>query len=303
MQVYADLVIITNFIFDLLLLILTARIRNVQVKKMRFILASLLGAFYSIFLLYPELSLGYTLLSKLLFSAFMIWIAFGKMGMWAFIQSFLTFYGVSIFMGGGIFALQYLSQQSVTVSGGIAFSYGKPSYLFIAVSFFILWWFAEKGYKSLKVTRQKETQYVKTHIEIHGATLSCTGFIDTGNQLYDALSRTPVTITELSLWKETLPLSLYEWISTNDTLTTPPSDVPAEWVGRIRLIPYRTVSSQSSFLVALRPDKVSFEKDGIEYCPEKMLIGLRTGSLASDGSYQAVVHSCVLQGYSNEIAS
>lgn len=303
MKLYADLVILTNFIFDLLLLLLTARIRKIQVKKIRFILASLLGAFYSIFLLFPELTLGYTLMAKLLFSAFMIWIAFGRMGIWSFIQSLLTFYGVSIFMGGGIFALQYLSQQSVMVSGGMAFSYGKPGFLFIVVSFFVLWWFAEKAYKSLKVTRQKETQYVKTHIKIHGASLSCTGFIDTGNQLYDPISRTPVTITELSLWKDCLPPSLYQWISTNNTLTTPPTDVPAEWVGRIRLIPYRTVSSPNSVLVALRPDQVVFEKDGIEYCPDKMFIGLHTGTLASDGSYQAVVHSCVLQGYSNEIAS
>lgn len=294
MKVYADLVFLTNFTFDLLLLLLTAKIRKVQTKRLRIGAASALGACYSVLIWFPDLSPGYSAVSKVLFSLFMVYLAFGRMGMWAFIQTLFTFYGVSIFMGGGIFALEYLFNPPVVVSGGIAFSQGKPGFLFISVSFLLLWWIAGKAYASLKVSRQKETQYVKTQIEVQGTILSCTGFIDTGNQLYDAMSRSPVTITELSLWEEHLPSSLLQWVSSANALTSIPSDLPVEWMGRIRLIPYRTVSSESNFLVAIRPDTVHFEKDGKVFTPEKMLIGLRTGTLASDGSYQAVVHSSVL---------
>lgn len=297
MKVYADLVWITNFIFDLLLLLLTARIRKTPIRRIRLSLASFLGALYSVFIWFPELSPGYSAFSKLVFLVGMVFIAFGKMGIWAFIQTVLTFFGVSIFLGGGIFALEYFFNQQVSVSGGIAFTEGKPGFLFISISFLILWWLAGKAYGSLKSNRQKEIQYVKTIIEINGKTLTCTGFIDTGNQLYEGISRTPVTITELSLWEDFLPIPLSQWASSTDILTFNPVDLPLEWAGRIRLVPYRTVSSQSNFLVAIRPDKVTFEQEGKIYCPEKMLIGLRTGTLASDGSYQAVVHSSVLQGY------
>lgn len=294
---YADIVFLTNAVMDYMLLFLTGSICRQPLRKRRLVLASVFGAAYTVFLFFPSLSFAFTLLAKLVFSCFMIMLAFPWTRIWNLIRLLGTFYAVSFFIGGGLLAAHALLGNRSEVINGIVVTHTgavaeHPTFWFVLVGFPLLWWCARQGYYSLRASRQIDAQYVRLEVDIFGHTIACRGFIDTGNQLSDPMTRMPVTIMEADVWKEILPFELYcqvkEAMSISFTDDLPESE--HRWLARMRVIPYRTVSTQAGFLLAIRPDAVRIHVKERTYAPKRMLIGLRAAQLSADGSYQAVVH-------------
>ena len=96
----------------------------------------------------------------------------------------------------------------------------------------------------------------------------CTGLIDTGNQLYEPLTRTPVMVMEACVWEDVLPASWIHhirkrrWIKLFADMT---DDEPFIWQDRLRLVPYRGVNSGAQFMLAIKPDLVIIVRDGEQY--------------------------------------
>ncbi|GEN32729.1 sporulation sigma-E factor-processing peptidase [Aneurinibacillus danicus] len=296
MTMYADIVFLTNAVIDYMLLFLTGHICRQPLRKRRLLFASLVGATYTVFLFFPPLSFAFTFLAKLLFSCLMIMLAFRWTKMWGFVRLLATFYAVSFFIGGGLMAAHAMLEEKSEVVDGIVVTHtgasGPPLTLwFLIIGFSLLWWGVRYGYYSVKASRQVDVQYVQLEVDIFGHTIACRGFIDTGNQLFDPLTRIPVTVMEAEVWKGILPERLLQRLE--EEITAFELDMPEEesrWLERLRFIPYRTVSSQTGFLVAIRPDEVRVYANDKTYCINRMLIGLRAVRLSADRSYQAIVH-------------
>jgi stage II sporulation protein GA (sporulation sigma-E factor processing peptidase) len=293
---YADIVFVTNTAIDYMLLFLTGYICRQPLRKRRLLFSSLIGATYTVFLFFPPLSFAFTFLAKLLFSCLMILLAFRWTKIWNTLRLLAAFYAVSFFIGGGLLAIHAMLEEKNQIINGVVVTHTgsvgtNPTLLFVGIGFPLLWWCARRGYFSIKASRQTDVQYVRLEVDVFGQTVTCRGFIDTGNQLYDPLSRTPVTVMEADVWKNVLPSELLQRLDqeiTNFDMDLP--DTENRWLERMRFIPYRTVDSQASFLVAIRPDEVRIYTESKIYRVNRMLIGLRNTRLSSDGSYQAIVH-------------
>lgn len=300
---YADVVFLINAVIDYMLLLLTGHICRQPLRKRRLILASAVGATYTVFLFFPSLSFAFTLLAKLFFSCFMIVLAFPWTRIWNLIRLLGVFYAVSFFIGGGLLAAHTLLGDRSEVVNGIVVTHtgasaASPTLLFLLIGFPLIWWCTRQGYYSLRANRQVDVQYVRVEVDIFGQTVACRGFIDTGNQLSDPITRIPVTIMEISVWEEILPVVLLNEVKEGMLNGAYAFDFPEcehQWLERMRFIPYRTVSTQAGFLVAIRPDKVRIYTGEHTYSPKRMLIGLRAAELSADGSYQAVVHPKALE--------
>src|SRR5690606_13370237 len=127
-----------------------------------------------------------------------------------------AFYLVNFVVAGGVFGIHYFLQSYSDVWNGILFtrSGGLRFELQIALPFIVAmiallllyYWVV---YRSTE-RRKQMTQYladVTIRIDEHES--RCVGLIDTGNQLYDPLTRTPVMIVEATLWEPMLPA---EWM-------------------------------------------------------------------------------------------
>jgi stage II sporulation protein GA (sporulation sigma-E factor processing peptidase) len=121
--------------------------------------------------------------------------------------------------------------------------------------------------------------------------------IDTGNQLYDPLTRTPVMVMEASNWENELPPAWLKGIrdSQVDRLIAGLDSEPFAWQDRLRLVPFRGINRGSQFMLAVKPDSVEINRDGQVYETSKVLIGLDGGKLAADGAYQAIIHPSMVQ--------
>ncbi|WP_342663537.1 sigma-E processing peptidase SpoIIGA [Paenibacillus pinihumi] len=302
--VYVDLVFLLNLLMDAAILLVTAWVRGVPVRRLRIMLAATIGAAYVVLMFVPPLASIFTLGVKFGLSLLMVWVAFGFTSLQSFINLVAAFYGISFAAAGGMFGIYYLLQSRSEVWNGIWLmrtggqGYGiRIGLVFLAVTFAIALFLYKGVLNGRKQREQMMNHLADVIVHIGGQEKRCRGLIDTGNHLYDPLTRTPVMVMEASLWKEDFPPSWLERIKDAevDKLVAGIGEEQCVWQDRLRLIPYRGVNRGTQFMLALKPDHVRIEQEGRSYESFKVLIGLDGGRLVSDGAYQAIIHPSLVE--------
>ena len=303
MVVYLDLIFLTNLLIDGAVLLTTAWARKIRAKFWRIFAASWIGAFYVIFMIFPSMTFLYTFLVKLLLSVFMLITAFGFGSMQHFLRNLGVFYCVNFVAAGGVLGLHYLLQSSGEVLNGIWFSRtgssGFPLQISLTVALFALpaaLVLYRTVWASVKRRELLAQYFAEVKVWIDGLEHQCTGLVDTGNQLYDPLTRTPVMIMEASAWPDKIPDRWLEWIRKAEAdrifsgAAAEDGEQPFAWQDRLRLVPFRGINRSMQFMLAIKPDKVVIEFGERRTETSKVLIGLDGGKLSADGSYRAIVH-------------
>jgi stage II sporulation protein GA (sporulation sigma-E factor processing peptidase) len=304
MAVYLDLIFLTNLLMDGALLQTTAWTRKVKVKFWRLLIASVIGASYVVFMFFPSMSVLYTFLMKALFSLTMVYIAFGFGSLQHFARNLGAFYLVNFAAAGSMFGIHYFLLSSNEVMNGILFTQSggsgfvvQVSLVFVLITFFIGVWFYKLMHR-VKEEREQLTQYI-AEIEVYLGEheIACSGLVDTGNQLYDPLTRIPVMVMETKCFEKVLPASWMQRIADDSLQDILDSIGEDDFAGqeRLRLIPYRGIRKGSEFMVALKPDKVVIVHNAQRREVDKVYIGFKGNPLSSDGSYQAIVHPKLLE--------
>ncbi|USG67570.1 sigma-E processing peptidase SpoIIGA [Brevibacillus ruminantium] len=306
MIVYLDIILLLNLAIDTLLLWFTAYFRKERVRWWRIILASLFGSTYLAFFFFPVFAPMYQWSVKLLFSVIMLWIAFGRKRLLGFLHNLILFYFVAFVFGGGVFGLQYfLSTQNEVISElvtvhsdgfGVGFT---PTLAILLAGFVLVFFLSKQSYAAIQQPRRVEAVLAEVVVKLAGETVLCRGLVDTGNQLYEPITRTPVMVAETRLFAHILPEALIGLSSNSeqplDQMEGIWEKLTPEWQPRLRLVPYRSVASGMSFLIAFKPDEVLIVQDGKRYLTKKVLVGLNPIPLAADGQYQAIVHPAMIE--------
>ncbi|GAE04270.1 sporulation sigma-E factor processing peptidase [Paenibacillus sp. JCM 10914] len=303
--VYIDLIFLANLLIDGILLALTAWMRRIKPTWWRLILSSVTGALYVVMMFVPQLSFLYTFLIKFGLSLIMLWIAFGFVSLQSYIRNLTAFYMVNFAAAGGIIGVHYLIQNSgdvfrgiwYTTSGGLSFEL-KVGFWFACITFFVVVFAFKAVQTSKRSIDQRQTLLGNVTVWIGDASITCTGLLDTGNQLCDPLTRTPVMVMEAALWDDYLPSGWSQRLLDGEPDRLIMDLMPEEflWQDRLRLVPYRGVNRGAAFMLALKPDLVKIELDGKLYESTKVLIGLDGGTLSGDKAYRAIIHPSLTEG-------
>jgi stage II sporulation protein GA (sporulation sigma-E factor processing peptidase) len=302
--IYVDVMFLRELLVDGAILLTSAWARHLKPRPWRVLAASAVGACYVVLMLLPQLSFLFTLLVKIGMSLLMVWIAFGFASIQHFMRNVATFYAVNFVAAGAVLGLYYLFMQgsgkvwrTVTFVNGSMHVELKMGLFYLIAAFCIGLYI----YRTV-LTQKRERELVQTHlaevkITIGQCIQTCVGLIDTGNQLYDPLTRTPVMVMEAALWKDDLPES---WLNSIrdaqvDRLVAGMDEEPFIWQDRLRLVPFRGVNRGSQFMLAIKPDAVEITREGQVFETRKVLIGLDGGKLTSDGAYRAIIHPSMVQ--------
>lgn len=196
MKVYIDLVIIVNFIFDFILLSSVNYILRRNVKVIRLILGSLVGA-ATLLILFINMSNIMLLIFKFLVSVGMIWVTFGIKDIKYTLKNILYFYLVSMLMGGGIEFLNnqfsYSNDGLIFTNNGLGISYGVVLILSLFMYF--------KYIKSFKDLKNHYSNYYKCKIYFSDRDLvEVNAFLDTGNKLVDPYSNKSIILLQDELF-------------------------------------------------------------------------------------------------------
>lgn len=99
-------------------------------------------------------------------------------------------------------------------------------------------WIYRQVTQALRRKQELAAFTVKVDVHIDDYASSCTGLIDTGNQLYDPLTKTPVMVMEAAQWGEHLPETWMAKIrrAEVDQLVSLIGTEPFIWQDRLRLV-------------------------------------------------------------------
>lgn len=177
MIIYIDLLILVNFLFDLLLL-LTINIALKRYSKIyRLLLASLFGEI-TLISLFISISSGLFTILKLIMGIIMVIIAFGYKNIKYTIYNGIYLYMTSVILGGFVY---YLNIE-----------FKNMNYIIILlIAPIILYIFI----KSIKALKEIKNYYYKVKIVLNdNQELSMAGFLDTGNKLIDPITNKPIIL-------------------------------------------------------------------------------------------------------------
>ncbi|NPC92483.1 sigma-E processing peptidase SpoIIGA [Bacillus sp. WMMC1349] len=292
MEIYLDVIWLLNFCFDLLLLMMTAFILKRRVKKSRFILGAFVASSIILFMFTPFSPYVLHPVGKLSFSVLIVIVTFGFKRFRFFLQNLFAFYFATFLIGGGIIGAHSLLETNSIMNNGVIMTswsgFGDPvSWLFVAVGFPAIWLFSKKRFEDVEMKKLQYEERVRLQVEFADQTLFFTGLIDSGNQLYDPITKTPVMIVNIEKLNNILGEEGISVIKENSPLD---AIEQLDHIKRVRLIPYRGVGHQHQFLICLKPDHVQIftKKEALE--SPSCLVGISPSPLSVDGEFDAIVH-------------
>jgi len=195
MKIYIDLVVLLNFLFDLLLLFATGVILRRQTNLKKLLFGSLIGSI-TILSLFISLSSFMLFLIKVLISIIMVIITFGYKDIRYTLKNMFYLYTSSIILGGFLY---FLNLQFAYKNEGLVFYFNGLSINFIVLIVLspIIIYVYVKQYKEIKTNYSNYYNidlYLKT-----GKILELTAFLDTGNKLKDPYKKRPIILVNKSL--------------------------------------------------------------------------------------------------------
>ncbi|MFC5403064.1 sigma-E processing peptidase SpoIIGA [Cohnella soli] len=310
MTVYIDLVFLNNLAVDASVLMLTAKMRHLRPVRLRLFSSALVGATYAAAMFVTRLPYFYSFGAKVIVSLLMVLIAFGYGGPLRYVRNIGAFYAVSFGTLGGVIGISFLLRSArspwegmtVTSGGGIVLAWQLQLGLYVVALILSIWIFRSAS-ETKKKSLDLQQLFWDVEIRIDDGVWGIKALLDTGNRLYDPLTRTPVLIMESGVWKDQLPAGWYERLkneSPDRLLTDATSGGMAvdqwKWAHRIRLIPFRAVSGSSKLMLAIKPDYVLLSRDGHPPVQvNRVLVGLDGGTMSSEGTYRAIVHPDMAQ--------
>ncbi len=287
--VYIDVLFFINLLINLILLYVSARLLSLKIKPLRFLIASVFGALYSVLIFFPDFNVFYSGSAKLLSSLAIIAIAFNIKGWRLYFKTLGIFYLVTLLFGGCVFALFYLSgigsRVGAVIKNGVIYFDLPWQFLFfsIGISYIII-----SGIWKSILSRTRGNSFVSLNIEYSGSNATIRALLDTGNSLFEPISHSPVIVTELGEIKNILPESIRAAVESGN--------INFEENFKIRVIPFSSVGRENGLLLGFQPDRVTATVNEHQYEIENVIIGISPTSLSKDKSFQALINPAVISG-------
>ena len=204
MTIYIDVILIENLIMNFIILYATGLVLKRKIKKVRLILASLLGAIYSLLIYISSFEIYTNIILKLILSILMVYIAFNAPNVKQIGKDLLLFYLVSFVFGGAAFAFIYIIKpQDILMKNGLFLgTYPLKTVVLGAIIAFII---VIAAFKIVKSRFSTKDMYCKIKIRLNEKEIETNAMIDSGNLLKEPISNTPVIIVEHTLLYDCMP--------------------------------------------------------------------------------------------------
>lgn len=279
--VYIDSLFILNLAVNYLILLATAKIAAVQIRRWRLGLGALFGAVYAVLTVFPSLEFLALPLMRVVSGAAMLLVAFG--GARGLLRLAVILFAVSAAFGGVLFAVS-LAVGSGTGDGAVQLPF---SLKILLISFALCY-----GIFSLvfaRLGRNAGGKLLQTQITHQGKSVQLTALLDTGHSLADPLTGGSVLVAEFGAILPLFTPGVRRCLEGSDAAL--PIDTVCKLANlpdapRFYLIPYTAVGTQSSFLPAFRPECVTIEGKA----KRGMAIALSPTRVSDGGRYAALVN-------------
>ena len=290
MTIYIDIVLIENLIMNYIILFTTAVVLKIKVNHIRLILASLLGAGYSIIAYMGIIKVYSSIILKIILSVLIIYIAFNPQNIKKMCKDLLLFYLVSFVFGGAAFALIYIIKpQNILMKNGLFLgTYTLKTVMLGAVVAFCI---IIGAFAIIKNKISKKDMFCEIEILINQKKIKTKAMIDTGNMLKEPITNVPVIVVEHILLYSCMPKEILNNLKEimGGDFKNIPCDIQEKYITKLKLIPFSSLGKQNGMLIGIRPEYVKVITDEQEKINKNVIIGIYEKSLTKKGEYQALI--------------
>lgn len=270
-----------------------------QIKWWKVLVGGFIGSLIILLSFSPLASIAGHPIIKLIFSFFMILVTFGFKRFRFFLKALMFLYLSTFLTGGSLIGIHYFIKFDNQLTSEVLLAsirgFGDPiSWLFVMIGFPIAWYFSKSGIEKMEMTKIQYDQLVKVHFSINELTFTINGLVDSGNQLYDPITKTPVMIVSIHKITDDFPNEIIEMAEDPDAFIFGKKEIPIGWENKVKVIPCRVVGQDHQLIMAFKPDHLEIKTSNTVHNVQKALISLTTQQLSPDESFQCIVHPKML---------
>lgn len=281
---YLDITLTINGAMDAFLLLFTAHLLRRKVYLLNLLAGVVIGCLpvFLIIYQYPLL----TMISKVLVPIAMVGITLRTKGIWDLAKGVLYFSLLAAICGGLFYAL--LGWMGIAGINNYLTFWILPAVALILTGGYKIWERSSKNNQFLdSVIFEAEVSFEG------GKTLVVKALLDTGNDLRDPLTGTPVMLLEERVAREVLPEKIIEFLQLPWKESTNPWSLL--WKGdeyylqKIVFIAAKGVNGQS-WILGVRLGKVIISQGGNIWQEQSVTVALVEQVLNSEQRFQALLH-------------
>ena len=288
--IYLDVIFLENLIMNAIIIYATAIFLKIKPQTTRVILSSAIGSIYAIVSYITQMQIYSSIISKMILSIIMVYVAFNPQNVRKMCKQVLIFYLTSFVFGGvALYLIYYIKPQEIIMKNGMFVGeYALKVILLGAIVAFIIIKI------SLKVIKTKVTAkdiYCKIKIKLRGKEIETKAMIDTGNLVKEPITNTPVVIVESTLMEEVIPkeiLNNLENILMGD-LSNISEEIQQQYISKLRYIPFTSLGKQNGMLVGIKAEEIQVETEDENKKSNNIIVGIYDKSLTKRGEYRALV--------------
>ena len=197
MEIYLDVLLLENFIVDLVLLLITAKILSLKICTKRLLIASLIGSLYTLTLVFKNLYFLSKVPFQIAVSYLIVSIIVSKAGIKTKLKGTGIFLLSSIMLSGLCYGLSLWmgSDDDLTSRTNSV----NTSVKIIVLSISILFLITDRTINYVRERIATSTFMYDVEITIDGMKYIIKGFLDTGNSLREPITNLPCIIVQDSV--------------------------------------------------------------------------------------------------------
>jgi len=287
MTLYIDLILLENVIMNYIIILTTGMVCRANIKQLRIILSSLLGAVYAIIIYILKFKIYTNQITKVIVSICMVYVAFNSNNIKVMIKQLLIFYLTSFCFGGVAYYLLYNINPNLikNINGVFVGSYPiKIAILGGILGFFII----NISFKIIKNKLTKKDMLYDVDIYYKEEKSSIKVILDTGNLLTDPITNIPVLIVEDKKLTNIIPQNILDNIN-NIILGNTLEEINEDIKIRCSIIPFSSIGKKNGIIIGFRPDYIKIYTDTGEEIRKKVIIGIYNNKITKNGLYSGLI--------------
>ena len=280
--IYIDSLFLLNTAVNYLLLLCAGRLTGEVLCRWRIGLGAVLGGVYACAIFFPNTDFLLHPLVKIAIGVSMLLVAYG--GVQRFLRISLVFFAVAAAFGGGIFAIELLGGQGLSLNNGIFYSNMDLKLILLSSAgcYVLLTFIFQRTAKHTTVSRD----LLSATLTLGVKQVNLVALVDTGNTLTDPHTNRPVMVAEGAKLGALFPTGTAPTVAQLSNPVTAMEELNHPQLrGRCRLLSYQSVGVSCGMLLALRVDNVVV--GGVDY--GGILVALSPTGVSDGGGYSALI--------------
>lgn len=273
-----------------IILYATSIILKTKPKTIKIITSSIIGSVYAIVTYITTLPIYTSIVTKILLSVIMIYVAFSPKNVKKMLKQVIIFYLTSFVFGGVALNLIYIIKpKNIIMKNGMFIGNYVLKVIFLGAIVAVI--IIKISLNIIKIKINSKNMYCNIKIKMNGITVTAKAMIDTGNLAREPITNTPVVIVESSLLYDILPkeiLNNVEKILGGD-FSTITEEIQNKYVPKLRCIPFESLGKQNGMLLGIKADEIEIESEDERKITKNVIIGIYDRSLTKRGEYRALV--------------